>query len=203
MAVKPCSRCKIEKPLEDFSPDRRAASGRQPACKECHRAQVTARRATDPETHRASLRASYHRHGDRRRAEAAEWRDANRDAYRAAARASYRRRKEKHIATVTKNRRDNPERLRAWARAWRARRKDRIRGGATPAETRAWMNEQRKICYWCGRGCKGDFHIDHYEPLSRGGRHALDNLVIACAPCNLRKNAKDPFDFAREVGRLL
>jgi 5-methylcytosine-specific restriction endonuclease McrA len=40
------------------------------------------------------------------------------------------------------------------------------------------------------------FHIDHVVPLSAGGRHSLDNLVLACAPCNLSKRravaANDP-----------
>jgi len=33
--------------------------------------------------------------------------------------------------------------------------------------------------------------------------HVVENLVIACMTCNLEKHAKDPFDFAREKGRLL
>ena len=33
-------------------------------------------------------------------------------------------------------------------------------------------------------------HLDHVLALSRGGRHAIGNLLPACAPCNLTKAAK-------------
>jgi 5-methylcytosine-specific restriction endonuclease McrA len=32
--------------------------------------------------------------------------------------------------------------------------------------------------------------IDHQIPTSRGGTDDLDNLVLACARCNARKNNK-------------
>lgn len=33
-------------------------------------------------------------------------------------------------------------------------------------------------------------HLDHVQPLSRGGADAAHNIVPACAPCNLSKGAK-------------
>lgn len=33
-------------------------------------------------------------------------------------------------------------------------------------------------------------HIDHLVPVRSGGRNVLDDLVIACAPCNLAKGAR-------------
>ena len=50
---------------------------------------------------------------------------------------------------------------------------------------------------------KKDYHIDHIMPLSKGGRHTISNLVVSCPTCNLQKNAKDPYQFAQERGRLL
>jgi 5-methylcytosine-specific restriction endonuclease McrA len=32
-------------------------------------------------------------------------------------------------------------------------------------------------------------HLDHVIPWSKGGSDSPDNLVIACAPCNMRKKA--------------
>lgn len=75
-------------------------------------------------------------------------------------------------------------------------------GGVSNKELRIWQDKQQKVCYWCGEKCDKEYHIDHYEPLSKGGEHELDNLVIACPRCNLQKSAKDPLDFAKEVGRL-
>jgi 5-methylcytosine-specific restriction endonuclease McrA len=31
--------------------------------------------------------------------------------------------------------------------------------------------------------------IDHVQSLARGGKHALDNIVPACKPCNAKKHA--------------
>lgn len=61
-----------------------------------------------------------------------------------------------------------------------------------------------KTCYWCNaKLMKGDIHLDHYTPLSKGGLHTISNLVLSCSKCNLKKSAKDPLLFAQEMGRLL
>ena len=36
---------------------------------------------------------------------------------------------------------------------------------------------------------------DHVVPLSRGGAHAVANLVAGCKPCNSRKGARDELEF--------
>lgn len=33
-------------------------------------------------------------------------------------------------------------------------------------------------------------HVDHFNPLSVGGRHETGNLVPSCTPCNRRKGSK-------------
>jgi len=43
-------------------------------------------------------------------------------------------------------------------------------------------------CAYCG--LEDYSHIDHIVPLSKGGRHALGNLLPACAYCNLSKHAR-------------
>ena len=43
-------------------------------------------------------------------------------------------------------------------------------------------------CQYCGGSFKAeDLTFDHVIPRSRGGRTTWDNVVTACAPCNLRK----------------
>ena len=49
------------------------------------------------------------------------------------------------------------------------------------------MRKFEDRCLYCGDPYK---HIDHFIPLSRGGKHVLDNLVPACAFCNSSKNNK-------------
>lgn len=62
-----------------------------------------------------------------------------------------------------------------------------------------WTKAQEKVCHWCSNGCADAFHVDHVYPLSKGGSHREDNLVIACPDCNRRKGAKDPIAFAAEL----
>lgn len=40
-------------------------------------------------------------------------------------------------------------------------------------------------CQYCGD--KDDLTFDHVVPRSKGGRTTWENVVAACAPCNLRK----------------
>lgn len=48
-------------------------------------------------------------------------------------------------------------------------------------------------CAYCGRGEPEGvkLHIDHIVPVARGGRTELENLVTACATCNIGKSASD------------
>lgn len=98
--------------------------------------------------------------------------------------------------------RNNPEKRRAISKAYKSRRRQIEKGGDSTARILEWESSAIKKCYWCGLPCKAKYHIDHYNPLSKGGKHEVSNLVISCPRCNLRKNAKDPYDFAAEVGRL-
>ena len=48
----------------------------------------------------------------------------------------------------------------------------------------------RFICQYCGD--KDDLTFDHLIPRSRGGQTRWDNVVTACAPCNLSKGGHLP-----------
>lgn len=65
----------------------------------------------------------------------------------------------------------------------------------------AYFASTRYRCFWCGRLHNGIYHIDHFYSLSRGGSHTLDNIVVSCPSCNLKKHVKDPEIFAKEIGR--
>lgn len=43
------------------------------------------------------------------------------------------------------------------------------------------------ICSHCGT-TKGDFHVDHIVPLSKGGLDTIENLQYLCETCNLEKS---------------
>lgn len=51
-------------------------------------------------------------------------------------------------------------------------------------------------CYYCKFSLKDiDVHIDHKTPISRGGTHKNDNLVLSCEDCNRLKSNKTGKEF--------
>ena len=52
-------------------------------------------------------------------------------------------------------------------------------------------------CQYCG--AKGDLTFDHVVPRAAGGVTSWQNVVAACAPCNLRKGSKS----LRQAGMAL
>lgn len=92
----------------------------------------------------------------------------------------------------------NPEKRAAISMNYKARRRSQEEAGITGGVLAAWTLSQPKVCFYCAASCSVGFHVDHFIPLARGGAHVLTNLRIACAPCNLKKNAKMPDEFMRE-----
>ena len=64
-----------------------------------------------------------------------------------------------------------------------------IKPARNPAFTRfnVFLRD-RFECQYCGDG--NDLTFDHVIPRSRGGRTTWDNVVTACAPCNLLKGGR-------------
>lgn len=181
--LKRCTRCETVRPISDFY---LRGGAHRTACKECmnrqHRAYVVAHRERVAEykqqwgaEHNGARRAKY----------------ASNESFRAA-----------HIASAKEWREANPEKRLAISQNYKHRRRAQEEGGISSADLLAWKRAQPKVCYWCGCKCAKAFTVDHYTALSKGGKHDAANLVIACRPCNLRKNAKDPLEFAQSVGRL-
>ncbi len=71
----------------------------------------------------------------------------------------------------------------------------RVRG-TTPLRRRHLpdkLAEQQGRCTICGEAIpqgKGQSHIDHKTPSSRGGTDDASNIQAVCAPCNRRKGTK-------------
>jgi hypothetical protein len=55
------------------------------------------------------------------------------------------------------------------------------------------MKRDAGRCRYCGLlqiGQATVFHVDHVQPKSRGGATSIDNLVLQCPHCSLRKSSK-------------
>ena len=57
-------------------------------------------------------------------------------------------------------------------------------------------------CFYCKKRVKtDDLTIDHAESSAAGGKAELQNLLIACKPCNARKGSRTIESFNPEAGR--
>lgn len=57
---------------------------------------------------------------------------------------------------------------------------------------RIWVEAAGK-CHWCGESLEPEeASFDHYMPLGLGGSDGIENIVLACAPCNLSKGNLHP-----------
>lgn len=64
----------------------------------------------------------------------------------------------------------------------------RALGSHTFAEWDAYFQRSKGICEYCREWFPfKDLTKDHRTPVSRGGSNALDNLAVACLPCNKEK----------------
>ena len=116
--------------------------------------------------------------------------------------AAYRAAHKEEIAAYMKAyRKAHPEETSAKMSRRRAR-ELQAEGTHTAGDIRDQYTRQKGKCFWCGGRVGKQYHVDHVVPLSRGGGDGPDNLVIACAACNLQKGDKLPHEWAKG-GRLL
>lgn len=88
-----------------------------------------------------------------------------------------------------------------------SRRRTRISQSAshfTQRDVNEILDLQKGKCGYCRKKLSAkEKHIDHINPLARGGDNSRKNIQILCQKCNLQKSAKDPIDFARSKGLLI
>ena len=77
------------------------------------------------------------------------------------------------------------------------------KGKVAVADIQRIFKQQRGRCAYCPKSLKNGYHVDHIKPLSKGGEHLPRNVQLTCEPCNLKKRAMDPVEFAQKIGRLI
>ena len=146
------------------------------------------------------------RNSEKRHAEMLAYRKAHPEWTKEVKRRHYQKHRDKVIARARRYREENPM---YWKRpiekeaeksAKRHARKKNAPGNFTVQDVREKYQSQRGECFYCHCVLDGAYHVDHYIPLSKGGTNWPDNLVIACAKCNLTKGDRMPDDF---VARFL
>lgn len=110
-----------------------------------------------------------------------------------------RRQSGKEAASLRAYRAANPDKVREFSQRRSGRMIDRLPRG-TLSSIRLIQKDR---CAICRAAVKGRGHFDHITPLAKGGKHEGRNIQLLCAPCNLRKNARDPIDHMQSLGWLL
>lgn len=144
----------------------------------------------------------------------ARWRSKNLDRvreYLAKYYASHREEIKAKSSLRHSNNKSNPSYIRkrkAAKQSWNARnphkcleyvnkRRARLAGAITPKTPlvfdwyESWKSKKNARCFWCNKKFNTKHcHADHIVPLSKGGKHEIENLCISCSTCNTRKATK-------------
>jgi len=185
-----CTACGETKPLTEFAPRKDSPTGFRSACNPCKR-----------EGDAAAMRRWRERNPELNAQRAREWTASHLEQERERWRTYDAAHREERRLAIAKSRAENPEYHRELRRAWREANIEACR-----ARCRAYWNRRRagadpsaevdafaellllQACAYCG--ATGDMSIDHVVPLSRGGKHEIENLLPACRSCNSSKGAK-------------
>ena len=132
---------------------------------------------------------------EKMRAKHREWLKNNKDKIFEYEQANADRRRE-----LDRLRRQNdPEKYRAIVRNRRALRRS-APGTHTKQDILDLYKAQCGRCVYCRKRLRKVYHVDHRQPLARGGSNDKSNLQILCPTCNVRKSARDPIEFEKSIG---
>ena len=109
--------------------------------------------------------------------------------------------KKKRAAISDAYRKRHPERARATRASCDARRRG-AEGFFTKSDILQMGENQKWKCQNCHVCIKKKYHVDHINPIAKGGTSWPSNLQLLCPPCNMSKGAMDPFEWAEKNGNL-
>lgn len=172
MPSKECSKCHIEKPYEDFPIDKRKSTGRASECRECHK---------------LLTRDYYARNKEKARQQGIAYREAHEQEERERHQRYYAEHKADYLTRATCFRRTLRGKLVFRSKAHRRRAAER--DSDISAQDLLDLFSRQSYCAYCHRPFSSELPatIDHVVPLSKGGKHVIENIVLACKPCNSAK----------------
>jgi 5-methylcytosine-specific restriction endonuclease McrA len=201
--LKCCNCCNNDLPRKLFARSRHRDDGLQPRCRACQKRMAARHYVRNLERRRAEIIAWREANLEKERVTGARYRLANRDKTRKRIVAWERANPAKVAARTVRCRQAHPERYRLRAARWRAnhpdvvqaqqqRRRARRRNapgrGVTNEQWAGIVAEHGRRCAYCG--ALSQLHMDHLDPLSRGGDHDVTNVLPACQRCNSSKYNK-------------
>lgn len=182
-----CTGCKRELPTSEFFAHCRTSDRLQPQCKQCARDRLKRRYAIKAEDIKAYVAEWGRRNKDKRQVWQKRWRDAN-------------RMRQNETGSIW--RKKNRAKCRQYCAKRYARKRQATLGDLAEIQ-RVYdtaASTESVNCFYCKALIpKGERHVDHKVPLSRGGAHAAINLCVCCASCNLSKGAKTDEEFIQPI----
>jgi 5-methylcytosine-specific restriction endonuclease McrA len=191
-----CTKCKINKPVADFSKSNngRGRTGLHSWCKECHRIRSAERRKSrtfrDPDPNLTHKRCT--RCGERQPVSQFAACRTSQDGYTWQCRGCQRAYDQARYWAAAKDASPVPNHrdlrlINARRRiAHQERRFLRAAQGVFDVIEKDLRRLANTPCAFCGSTI--GLQIDHIVPISRGGRHSVGNLQSLCKPCNSSKN---------------
>jgi 5-methylcytosine-specific restriction endonuclease McrA len=210
-----CSDCHKWKRIDLFSVDNRNSSGRQSRCKRCQSLWVTDHKDYLKEYDRRR----YINSPEKFIAKTRNWRVNNPNKYKDQNKNYYLKNKEKVAEYSRKRYLDNREyflaKQREWVernkewvskykKNWASRNKESTRVSSQKCRARRLeamgndiitLEEWLRVLDFYGHRClccgnDENISMDHIVPLSRGGKHSIDNVQPLCKSCNSKKSTK-------------
>jgi 5-methylcytosine-specific restriction endonuclease McrA len=210
---KACTKCLVEKSFDSYHKQIASKDGYKSECKPCIKARRIVYEAENRETIAAKRAARYLKNADKILKQKAAYYKENIDALSIKMAAYYRENADKIASRKANYRLLNADKLSAARAASRVEYPDREREHARRRRARKLDNgveyytESQVLelygtdCYLCNgpidleaarragqEGWQFSLHVDHVQPLSKGGPDSLANVRPAHGLCNLKKH---------------
>lgn len=201
--IKQCSRCNNSFSLDNF---RTKGNYFFSYCKSCEREYSKIYREKNKEKIKKSKSEYYFKNIDEIKIKQKEYKENNKDILLFKKRHKSKIYRENNKDKIIQYRKIYNKRLSCKVSKKNYKHKRRAIENAGDITNKQLLKLENNInkCYWCNNKIiDNKYHLDHYIPLSKGGKHTISNLVVSCPNCNLKKGNKDPYKFALTKGKLL
>jgi 5-methylcytosine-specific restriction endonuclease McrA len=169
------SRAKYLQEWRKRNPGKAAEYNRKYRERHPHRVEKQRKKERDAYVKKGRIKLNPEEKRRRRNEQARRWRENNRDKVNDANRRSYR---------------NNTETHRMCSRNYKARVRAGREGIVRSSDLKRILAEQKWRCAICGEMLGSDKELDHKIPISKGGKHMVENVQWTCRRCNRKKGNK-------------